>query len=498
MDPAYLKYVEYFRKHPALQQYYFWVGQEKALSAKDLSKKMGMAIQTVTNALKDLEKIGLLQSEKKGRVRTYTLKDPRLFKGLSSHSYGYYRGRQRKDDIISTSVFSQNMEKWLRYLADIMEGKLYVNQTFYTNILNSLKVDFVIENQSGQKLIMILNLRNSSDVEAALGRILSLILSKDLNPNLKAIIAVCLVNQDRPPATGEERGAESDFINFITNTFGRLADPARKFEVTTTNLFEKVLPGDVEKPEFAEKLSNSITRGMPYNMSEALPGEVVAWYQFSRISDRRNRAFEAIQNKINPKHIWLISPWREILPRDDALKQVLFPQGLLLSFGLKEGDVFVDEGCFEGLFTIPAAKIVGEKGKVYGIEVAPNALEKLKAQVDQEKLTNIVLINGFSEKTTLESKSVDVVFFGAVLYEMYNPMKSLMNAYSMLKDTGKLFILEWKGLDLDEKPDTPFGPPMRDRLDKELLIGLVKKAGFKIEAIREENFYLYSITAAKG
>jgi ubiquinone/menaquinone biosynthesis C-methylase UbiE len=242
---------------------------------------------------------------------------------------------------------------------------------------------------------------------------------------------------------------------------------------------------------------------MPFHTNEALPGEMVAWYQFDRISDRRNRAFAAVQNKLNPKHRWLISPWREILPRDASLKQVLFPQSVLVSFGLKAGDVFVDEGCFEGLFTLPAARIVGVTGKVYGIEISAKAIEKIRVEAEKEELSNITLVNKFPEKAVLEPGSVDIVFFGAAIYEMYNPMKALTNANSMLKDSGKLVILEWNPRDSNEEPsrreklDVPIGPPLRERLDKELIEGFVEAAGFKIEAVKEEGFYLYSVVATK-
>jgi ubiquinone/menaquinone biosynthesis C-methylase UbiE/DNA-binding transcriptional ArsR family regulator len=501
-DPAYLKYVEYFKKQPMTQQYYYYVGIEKTVTAKELSKKMGRSIQTVTNALRDLERTGLLKSEKKGRVRTYTLKDPRLFKGLSSHRY--FPGRRIKEDIISRSIFSQNMEKWLRYLADIMDGTLYVNQTFYTNVISSLKVDFVIENVTGQNLVTFINIRNSTDVEAALGRIFSLILSKELNPNLRIITAVCLINQDHPALTGEERGVETDFLNFLRSTFSRLENSARDFKVLITYMIETVQPGDVEKPDFAEKLSAAITERMPYYSGEALPGEVRALWEIDKISERRRRAFEAIQNKIKPKHRYTFPNFREILPGNAELKRVLYPQSLLLSLGLKEGDVFVDVSCFEGLFTIPAARIVGEKGRVHGIEFSPLALEKLKESLSENNLNNVVLYNDFPERVKLDKKIADIVFFGTALYDMYNPMKSLKNAYDMLKDAGKLVILEWKSRDPNEKPtrdpvdDVGIGPSMRARLDKELITEFVKESGFKIETIREEGVYLYSIIAGKS
>jgi ubiquinone/menaquinone biosynthesis C-methylase UbiE len=296
------------------------------------------------------------------------------------------------------------------------------------------------------------------------------------------------------------KGEEADLLSFVTNTFGRLSQSAYNFQTIVTHHVEEVHPGDVEKPDFAEKLSASIALRMPFYSGEALPGE--QWE--SDISQRRTRAFEAIQNKINPKHRYTFPNLREILPRDVELRKALDSQNTLLSYGLKSGDIFVDVSCFEGLFTIPAATIVGEKGRVYGIEFSSLALEKLKVHVSQNNLNNVTLCNGFPEKARLNEKMADIVFFGTAMYEMYNPMKALRNAYDMLKDSGKLIILEWRSRDFDKRlashsvEDLGVGPTMSGRVSKWLIVGFVEKSGFKVETIREEGSYLYSIIAKKS
>ena len=497
-DPEYLKYVEYFKRQPMTQQYYYRIGMKKSATATELSKQMGRSIQTVTNVLRDLEKVGLLTSEKKGRTRTYALKDHRLFKGLSS--VHYFSRREIKDDIISRSAFSQNMEKWLRYVAQILEGTLYVDQTFYVHILGSIQVDFVIENKNGQHLIMFVSIDNKEEVEATVGRIFSLLHSKDLNPNLTTIFAVCLLKEDNSQ-TAEKMSVLSDLRNRVSSALGQLGDPAKEFVVCIAYLVESVKSDDLAKDEFSEGLTARINEGMPYFSSEELPGEI---WEFGDIASRRRRAFDSIQNKLKPKHR-LIFPWlRELLPRDSELKRVLYPESLLVSLGLNEGSTFVDVSCFEGLFTIPASKIVGDKGKIYGIEFSSLALEKLQASLVQNNINNVLLKNGFPEAVLIGSDIADFVFFGTALYDMFNPMKALKNAYTMLKDSGKLVILEWKSRNPDEKPsrqpttDVGAGPNLQARLDKEIVIRFVKEAGFKIESVKDEGFYLYLITATKS
>ncbi|MCK4972036.1 MAG: methyltransferase domain-containing protein, partial [Candidatus Heimdallarchaeota archaeon] len=46
--------------------------------------------------------------------------------------------------------------------------------------------------------------------------------------------------------------------------------------------------------------------------------------------------------------------------------------------GIQPGNVVLDYGCGLGSFSIPAAKIVGEKGKVYALDIHPLAIKRTK------------------------------------------------------------------------------------------------------------------------
>lgn len=490
-DPAFLKYIEYFKRQPRAQQYYYIVGSRGSVSAKEVSKQAQRSIQTATNALRDLQRIGLLKSEKKGRVRTYALKDRSLFNGLLSQYPLQVRATTKrvKEDVIATSIFNQNMEKWMKYLATILEGTLYVNHVFRTSVLDFVEVDYVIENQRGQNVIMIIHINDAITCEAAIGRIFSLIVSKkDIIPTLSLIFAVCLVYEESL-ATMEKMTRSIDFANSVSNSFSRLSDAARNFKVVLGFRIEKVQSGDLAKADFAEKLSLNIAESLPVYFGESLPGE-----SGFDVPGRRRRALEAIQNKIGAKkgRTLFLPALREVLPRDDELKRWLDPEILLRSYGLKEGDAFVDVGCFEGLFTIPAAKIVGEEGVVYGIELSSVFLEKIKSYASQNKLENIVLKNDLPENVMLDNNIADIVFYGVTLIDLFNPVKSLKNAYSMLKDSGKLIVFEWKEGDLEA------GPSSRWKLRKGQIIALLEASGFKIETMREEGNYHISVIATKS
>jgi ubiquinone/menaquinone biosynthesis C-methylase UbiE len=89
-----------------------------------------------------------------------------------------------------------------------------------------------------------------------------------------------------------------------------------------------------------------------------------------------------------------------------------------------------------------------------------------------------------AEDLPYEEKSFDLVFFGMVLHETDNPLKTLKEANRV---AGKqVAILEWP------YEEQPFGPPLTDRLSKEEIQKLANQAGL-IEGsfIRLQNLCLY-------
>lgn len=66
---------------------------------------------------------------------------------------------------------------------------------------------------------------------------------------------------------------------------------------------------------------------------------------------------------------------------------------------LKEGDVFLDIGANVGFYSLLAASLVGEKGRVIAIEPNPQTYAKLKETIERNGIKNILVLNiGVGEK----------------------------------------------------------------------------------------------------
>jgi ubiquinone/menaquinone biosynthesis C-methylase UbiE len=58
------------------------------------------------------------------------------------------------------------------------------------------------------------------------------------------------------------------------------------------------------------------------------------------------------------------------------------PEDILSEIGLLHGMTFTDIGCGQGFFTVPAAKIVGNGGKIYASDISQVNIQKLREKVD--------------------------------------------------------------------------------------------------------------------
>ena len=165
------------------------------------------------------------------------------------------------------------------------------------------------------------------------------------------------------------------------------------------------------------------------------------------------------------------------------------PEAILADLGVGSGAVFMDIGCGTGFFALAAAKIVGEKGKVYALDIEPRAIEKLRETAVEKGFRNLDLKVGAAEEVILCENCADFIFYGIVLHDFNDPLKVLINAKRMLKPTGKLINLDWK------KKRMPFGPPLEIRFTEQRAVNLIENAGFKIEASKESGPFHYIIIA---
>lgn len=115
------------------------------------------------------------------------------------------------------------------------------------------------------------------------------------------------------------------------------------------------------------------------------------------------------------------------LPRKNILKEV----------GIKPGFQVLDYGCGPGGYIVPLAKLVGESGKVYALDIHPLAVQKVQDIASKKQLINVETILSDC-KTGLPDKSLDAVLLYDVFHELSDPDGVLQELHRVLKPDGIL------------------------------------------------------------
>jgi ubiquinone/menaquinone biosynthesis C-methylase UbiE len=121
---------------------------------------------------------------------------------------------------------------------------------------------------------------------------------------------------------------------------------------------------------------------------------------------------------------WLRSHVEEVLP----------------GIGIKEDQTILDFGCGAGLYAIPAARLVGRKGKVYALDKDSGALETLKESARNGELGNIETILSSDLSIGVEDETADIVLLYDVIHLIEGRKELFVEIYRVLKPDGIVSI----------------------------------------------------------
>ena len=116
------------------------------------------------------------------------------------------------------------------------------------------------------------------------------------------------------------------------------------------------------------------------------------------------------------------------------------PQRRLKKIPLKEGMVVVDYGCGPGRYTLPVAKLVGPKGKVFAVDIQPTAITMVKKKAASEALTNVEAILVDSYDTHIEESSIDLVLLVDTFHMISDHDALFREIHRILNQDGLLFM----------------------------------------------------------
>ncbi len=121
---------------------------------------------------------------------------------------------------------------------------------------------------------------------------------------------------------------------------------------------------------------------------------------------------------------------------------------------IRAGMTVVDMGCGNGFYSLPMAKLTGDRGRVLAVDIQPEMLRLLEARAKDEGRENIRTIQGTPIDPRLPENAVDLILCVDVYHEFSHPEQMLAAMRKALKPEGQLVLAEFR----EEDPAVPIKP----------------------------------------
>ena len=157
---------------------------------------------------------------------------------------------------------------------------------------------------------------------------------------------------------------------------------------------------------------------------------------------------------------------------------------------INEGQVVLDLGSGGGIDVFQASKLVGEKGKVIGLDATPEMIFRARETAKRHDYRNVEFRLGEIEHMPIDSNSVDLVISNCVLNLVPDKRAAFKEIYRVLKPSGRISISDMVATTKDRgiiKPEE-WAECIAGAVTFDEYKGILEETGFKeIQAVDERH-----------
>lgn len=155
------------------------------------------------------------------------------------------------------------------------------------------------------------------------------------------------------------------------------------------------------------------------------------------------------------------------------------PDRVINELSIAVGSAVADIGCGWGYFTFRLRDAVGQKGKVFAVDVDETALKAIRERIERDRLTGIDVIASDSADPKLALGSLDAAMFCNVLHDVAqaDQLPLIQRTARALKPGGTLCIID---------PRQGYGPRFHpsdaELMSREQMVTVAQDAGLSLDA----------------
>ena len=109
---------------------------------------------------------------------------------------------------------------------------------------------------------------------------------------------------------------------------------------------------------------------------------------------------------------------------------------------INKGEAILDVGCGAGVDSLVAVTMVGPNGKVVGIDLIPEMLDRAKKNLALTAFQNVSFEKASAEVLPFPDTSFDVVISNGVINLIPDKLTALKEVHRVLKPSGRLMIAD--------------------------------------------------------
>lgn len=170
---------------------------------------------------------------------------------------------------------------------------------------------------------------------------------------------------------------------------------------------------------------------------------------------------------------------------------------------MSEGDHVLDLGAGAGNDVFVSRRVVGETGKVVGLDMTQEMIDRANENKSKLGYENVEFVLGEIEDMPLKDNSFNVVISNCVLNLVPDKVKAYQEVHRVLKPEGHFSMSDVVIIDnLPEKVQRAaelYSSCVAGALLKETYVSAIEKAGFKdIEILKEKEIHVSDETLSKA